>query len=154
PKESYGPEVSDARVRAHWATWAHPKGEEAIYLSIHSDGGRGRGTTALVAESPPKENLRLANVVRTHIIKEARHLVPGWIDRGTKFATFSEVSLERNPEMPAVLLEMGFHDNHLDAVHLRSPAFLDHLAAGVVHGVVAWRHGDNGPTMPLVHPID
>lgn len=149
------PDGSDARVRGKWASWAHPAGEESVYLSIHSDGGGGTGTTAFagISRDPPhtrpaRESLLLADLVRTEVVKAARTLEPGWIDRGTKWQRFSEISPLYNGEMPSTLIEVGFHDTVADADWLARASFADRVAWGVADGLVRFR-GRNAPGDPM-----
>ena len=147
----------DATARARWAAWAHPDGEEAVYLSVHTDAGGGTGTTAFVrrrcTEAPCPDRDRastaLADALRTALVDEVRagH-APEWRDRGTRAARLAEVSAELDPGLPAVLLELGFHDHVDDARHLATPAFRATAADSLVRGLIRWRHGPDGPELP------
>ena len=56
---------------------------------------------------------------------------PNWKIRGVHSAYFGELSPTSNPEMPAILMEMAFHDHAVDAEQLKQPAFR-YLAARAI----------------------
>ncbi|TNE84150.1 MAG: hypothetical protein EP330_30480 [Deltaproteobacteria bacterium] len=138
--------AGDASARARWAEWSHPEDEEAVYLSIHTDAGGGTGTTAFVrrrcstCDERSVRSTALADALRTELVDAVRRdHAPEWQDRGTRGAHFAEVSDELNPSLPAVLLELGFHDHPEDAAQLADPAFQATVADALVRGLVTWR---------------
>lgn len=149
----------DAAVRPRWAAWAHPEGEDAVYLSIHSDAGGGRGTVAVVrqkawssrAEERVLRSHRLADALREGMVGAVRsHVVAEWADRGTLQENLAELSDAYNDEMPAVLLEVGFHDRPEEAAHLADPGFRSVAAAGLVAGLASWWGAEPPPAPPVV----
>jgi hypothetical protein len=153
---------SDPPTRSLWAAWEHPVGEDAIYLSWHSnasdsvggEGGGGRGTVTYMAgggpdapSSAPSQCSRsavegsytLASLLQTELVDRFRDVwSEDWSDRGIGTACFSEVSPTNNPEMPAALVELAFHDNAADASYIRHPGFRRDAARAMYRGVVRY----------------
>lgn len=132
----------DATRRARWAAWAHPEGEEAIYLSIHSDAGGGKGTAAFVRAEDPHlaASSSLAAALGTAIAAEVRQKVQSsWRFRGVFVDDLAELDPAHNGEMPAVLVEVGFHDRRDEAALLMGAPFQKAAAEGIVKGLVRWR---------------
>ncbi len=152
-----GATVSDMRLRSWWTSAVHPPGEEAIYLSIHTNAspvGRARGLTVFygVDSTPPTatepESLRLAKLLEDSVFDSVRARDPAYRTRGTRMGDFSEISPIHNA-LPSVLLEMGFHDDAEDAARLQTPRFQHDAALGIADGVEAWRAGvDAGWDLP------
>lgn len=130
---------SDPSSRPRWADWEHPLGEDAVYLSWHSNAGGGRGTSTYFAgggaDAPGSHpsmcstaavegSFTLADAVQSELVSSFRTIWdPTWTDRGVKTACFSEVSPSHNDEMPAALVELAFHDSALDVDYLKHPEF-------------------------------
>ncbi|MCO4747604.1 MAG: N-acetylmuramoyl-L-alanine amidase [Proteobacteria bacterium] len=149
----------DASARARWADWSHPPGEEAVYLSLHTDAGGGSGTTAFVrrrcTDCDPRSlaSTRLADAMREQVVAQVREKhSPEWRDRGTRGASLAEVSDELNPEIPAALIELGFHDHKGDAAMLADGAFQATLADALTHGIIRYR--DPAAAMPPAPAAD
>jgi uncharacterized protein (TIGR03382 family) len=119
---------SDVGARSRWAAWEHPTGEDAVYLSWHSNAGGGTGTVTLTydgtAGGPTAGSQTFAELVQEECVDSIRALWDtGWSDRGTYGGGFGELNPNSNPEMPAALLELGFHDHEWDTALLKEPAF-------------------------------
>lgn len=145
-----GNPVSDMRLRPHWASWASPEGEEAVYLSIHTNAsprGRARGLTVFagIDKTPPTPagpaSVRLANALERSIFDTVRARDPEYVTRGVRLGNFSEVSPVHN-KLTGALLEMGFHDDRVDAARLQTPQFREDSAKGIVEGLIQWRAGE------------
>ena len=166
---------SDPAVRSRWADWEHPVGEDAVYLSWHSnaydsvggEGGTARGTITYYAgggsdapASQPAEcsypavegSYTLAKFIQDEMIDvfEAEW-EPDWLDRGVGTACFSEVSPSHNDEMPAALVELAFHDNGEDAYYLKQPRFRQDASRAMSHGIVRYFMERDGLT-PVYAP--
>ncbi|MBN2798426.1 MAG: N-acetylmuramoyl-L-alanine amidase [Deltaproteobacteria bacterium] len=149
----------DATRRARWAAWAHPEGEEAVYLSIHSDAGGGRGTAVVIRERPrgpadqgvARGSLEVARAVRRGLVGAVRgRRAAWWRDRGVVVDDLAELDPVHNGEMPAVLIEVGFHDRADEAALLRERTFQELAADGVVAGLARWRGGALPPGPPVL----
>ena len=144
-----GNPVSDARLRPHWASWASPAGEEAVYLSIHTNAARGRakGLTVFAGidraaglEADPN-SVRLARLLQEEIYQSVRARDEGYINRGSRPGDYSEISPAHN-DLPSALLELGFHDHRQDARRLQTERFRDDAAMGIVEALQRWRSRD------------
>ncbi len=72
-----------------------------------------------------------------------------WQDRGQRTAYFGEVNPNHNPEMPAVLLEIAFHDTEADANALRNPAFRRLAARAIAQGIAKYFATRDGASLTL-----
>ena len=151
---------SDPSTRSLWADWEHPPGEDAVYLSWHSNasGGDGsaRGTVTYFAgggpDAPPEHpqacnvsgpaiegSYTLASLVQEELMATfVDRWDPSWQDRGVNQACFSEVNPSYNDEMPAALVELAFHDNYDDTLYLKHPRFRDDSSRAMYRGVVRY----------------
>ncbi|MBX2803889.1 MAG: N-acetylmuramoyl-L-alanine amidase [Myxococcales bacterium] len=133
---------SDPSARSRWAEWEHPAGEDAVYLSWHSNasGGAARGTVVYEGGScATAGSATLAARVQDEIVDMAQGLwEPAWNDRGVGQACFSEIDASHNDEMPAVLVELAFHDNEADAGYLKHPLFRDDASRAMYRGIVRY----------------
>jgi len=149
---------SDPSTRSLWAAWEHPPGEDAVYLSWHSNasGGDARGTVTYFAGGGPdapadhpqacnysgpaiEGSYSLANLVQTELIASfVDRWDPAWQDRGINEACFSEVNPSYNDEMPAALVELAFHDNYEDTLYLKHPKFRDDSSRAMYRGIVRY----------------
>lgn len=145
---------SDPASRSRWAAWEHPVGEDAVYVSWHSNAfnGTARGTSTYTYDgSAVSGSVDLADYVQDELISAARAWDSTWQDRGLKVANFSEVHPSNNPETPAVLIEHGFHDNASDVVWIKHPEFRRDSARAVYRGIVAY-FADKAGTTPHYLP--
>ena len=117
---------SDPSARSRWAAWEHPTGEDAVYLSWHSNAG-GTGTDTFYDSSGPVAgSADLASFVHNRVIDTIREVHDStWANRGVKTADFAEVNSSFNNEMPSILIELGFHDSSYDTQFLLDPNFVE-----------------------------
>ncbi len=142
---------TDPTVRSRWAAWEHPAGEDAVYLSWHSNAANGnaRGTVTYTSDLSNKVagSDRLATLVQDEMIDSIRiNWQSNWQDRGTATANFAEVNPNHNPEMPSVLVELAFHDNETDNAFLKQPEFRRDSARAMYRGVVRYFAEKDGRT--------
>jgi hypothetical protein len=134
---------SDPSARSAWADWEHPTGEDAVYLSWHSNAATStaRGTITYYGGTcaPVAGSYDLASTVQDELIESIHgRWDPTWYDRGIGSACFSEVDSGFNNEMPSILVELAFHDNVDDAAHLKSPTFRDDASRAMYRGIVRY----------------
>jgi hypothetical protein len=142
---NYG-DGSDPSARSRWAAWEHPTGENAVYLSWHSNAGGGTGTDTYYDSSDPVDgSLELSTFVQEQIIQAIHTLHDAeWRDRGVKTANFAEVNSSYNNEMPSALVELAFHDSEYDIQFLLDPIFRRDASRAMYRGIVeyfAWQNG-------------
>lgn len=134
---------SDPTSRSLWAAWEHPTGEDAIYVSWHSNAynGEARGTTTYTYTAPyaVEGSVDLAD----HIQDEVMTFITtwwdsSWNDRGLNTANFAEVNPNYNPEMPAALIEQGFHDNETDVGYIKQPEFRQDTSRAIYRAIVRY----------------
>ncbi len=148
---------NDPTCRPRYAEWEKEPGEDAIYISWHSNGltggcnpESGNGTESYIHTSlTPPGSVALQNAVHDELIQDIRTLWdPSWIDRGKKTADFAEVrELET---MPGVLLEIAFHDDPYDAAALKEPDFRLIAARAVYQGIVKYFAARDGIPVRLL----
>ncbi|WP_207260813.1 N-acetylmuramoyl-L-alanine amidase [Desulfovibrio sp. Huiquan2017] len=91
--------------------------------------------TDLMVNSKIKESRDLASDVQTNTIKRVRKAYP-LKNKGTREAPFYVLM---GAKMPSVLVEIGYITNKTEAARLRSDKYLDHLANGIVDGILAYK---------------
>ncbi|MEC8023088.1 MAG: N-acetylmuramoyl-L-alanine amidase, partial [Myxococcota bacterium] len=138
----------DVGARSRYAAWQHPDGEDAVFVSWHSNApnpGTGTSTWVYGPDGPgsPYEftgtagSEQLAQAVHAQFINSIRDAWdPDWKDRGVRSAWFGELSPYSNPEMPSVLVETAFHDTPSDAALLLEPHFRFTLARAYLKGLI------------------
>ncbi len=91
--------------------------------------------TDLMVSSKIKESRDLAKDVQTNTISRVRRK---WQikNQGTREAPFYVLM---GAKMPSVLVELGYLSNYTEAKRLKSDAYLQYLARGIVEGVVAYK---------------
>jgi hypothetical protein len=149
-----GTNGSDPPARSRWADWEHPRGEDAVYLSWHSNAtadGSARGTVTYIYEgsagAPVAGSEDFAWTTQEELVEAFQGLwEPGWRDRGVKSAAFAEVHPGHNDEMPAILVELAFHDNETDAAFLKHPRFRLDSARAMYRGIVRYFAERDGKT--------
>lgn len=148
---------TDHQSRSRWARWEWPAGEDAVYLSWHSNAANGsaRGTITYYAGGGPdapashspscssggavQGSYTLSNLVQTELISVIRqNWAASWQDRGIGRACFSEVSPTMNNAMPSTLVELAFHDNLQDAGFLKRPGFRRDASRAMYRGIVRY----------------
>ena len=142
---------SDPSARSRWAAWEHPSGEDAVYLSWHSNAGGGTGTDTFYDESGPVAgSADLASFVHNRVIESIRDMHDSnWANRGVKTANFGEVNSTFNNEMPSILIELGFHDSAYDTQFLLDPIFRRDAARAMAFGIAEYFADKDGTAVTL-----
>jgi N-acetylmuramoyl-L-alanine amidase len=145
---------SDVGVRPVYAEWEKDNGEDAVYVSWHTNGFTGcsdvRGTeTYIHSFEPTPGSAELQSAVHTTLIDAIHGAWDGsWPDRGLKAEDFGELRLLDT--MPGVLIENGYHDNPIDVESLKDPRFNQLAARAIYHGLVDYWHALD-PNVPLIY---
>ena len=98
-------------------------------MSIHSDSAPNRsasGFTAYVARAPSKESVHAAKLVLQKLTRV------GSKSRGVKYANWRVLV---NTAMPAVLVELGYLSNRIEAVKLADDAYQDAQAEALAEAI-------------------
>ena len=154
----------DVAARSRFADWEHYSNEDSVYVSWHSNAatGNARGTSSYIYSSNPPDgtydpnqshpgSAELQTAIHDELINDIRTgWDSNWVDRGKRSAYFGEVNPNHNDEMPAVLLEMAFHDNVDDANALRHPQFRQLAARAIYQGIVKYFAERDGLTYTLL----
>ncbi|MBX2801495.1 MAG: N-acetylmuramoyl-L-alanine amidase [Myxococcales bacterium] len=155
-----GNPVSDMRMRPRWASWASPEGEDAVYLSIHTNAsprGRADGLTVFagIDRTPPTpaypDSLRIADLMEQHIHAKVRRHDKAYRTRGARLGNYSEISPVHN-ELPGALLELGFHTDRREAARLQSHRFKVDATEGIVAALQVWWEERPGEMEPEPDP--
>lgn len=141
-----GTPLSDMRFRARWASWAADPGDDAVFLSIHTNAGRGEGSVIYAGRDDDTEpplparpgSLALARSISAQLGAHLVELAPTWRHRGVRTGDLSEVSPHWN-SLDGALIELGFHDSSHDAPWLLDTEFAEAAARAIVEGLLAWR---------------
>jgi N-acetylmuramoyl-L-alanine amidase len=91
--------------------------------------------TDLMVNSKIKESRDLAGDVQASTIKRVRKSYP-LNNKGTREAPFYVLM---GAKMPSVLVEIGYITNKTESKRLRSDKYLDHLADGIVEGILSYK---------------
>ena len=91
--------------------------------------------TDLMVSSKIKESRDLAKDVQVRTLRCVRGKWP-LSDKGTREAPFYVLM---GAKMPSVLVELGYLTNRTEAKRLKSDAYLEYLARGIVDGVMAYK---------------
>lgn len=143
----------DASARPRYAAWQHLADEDAVYLSWHSNAGGGRGTSSFYHStlSAESQSALLTAAVHNQIVAGIRaQFDPSWPDRGIGTLALGELSPSNNPEMPAALIEVAFHDDATDALSLRNPCWRRAVARSVYQGIAKYYAARDGVTPCLL----
>jgi N-acetylmuramoyl-L-alanine amidase len=140
----------DVGTRSRFAAWDHEEGEEAVYLAWHTNApSPAVGTSSYVyGPNPPNGSYMftgtpgsdvMMRLVHDQIVADLRRFYdPGWRDRGKLTAYFGEVNPRHNPEMPAALIEVAFHDTPSDALALKQAHFRRIVARAMYTGIARY----------------
>lgn len=151
----------DVGTRSRFAAWEHEDGEDAVYIAWHTNApDPARGTSSFVygpsSFGPLSEfsgtagSLELVDAVHGSLMSAFRQSWQSdWQDRGMHSAYFGEVNPNHNPEMPAALFEIAFHDTAADAAALRDLSFRRLAARAMAHGVARYFAGADGSELVL-----
>ncbi|MBU1218423.1 fibronectin type III domain-containing protein [Myxococcota bacterium] len=157
----------DVSCRSRMAAWVHESGEDAVYVSWHTNAGGGRGTdTYVYSNNGPDGSYtpgmgtagsdELAAMLQdTAITNFQFHFEPTWRDRGVKSAYFGEINpAYHDADVPAALMEMLFHDSAEDMVYYRQIKNRYIAGRAVCHGVIRYFADRDGitPALPPESP--
>lgn len=153
----------DVSSRARFTAWEHEDGEDAVYVAWHTNApnpGRGTDTYTYSGNAPNGSLDAFSGVAGSRELQDALHaqlvgdlraeVDPRWPDRGRHTAFFGEVNPNNNPETPAVLIEVGFHDTPADADFLRAPNVRRVATRAIAQGIAQYFAEADG--IPLVLP--
>ncbi len=143
----------DVSCRSRMAAWHHEEGEDAIFLSWHTNApspARGTSTYVYGPNAPDgsydftgtKGSDAFGKLVQKVMVADIKALWdPAWKDRGVYTAYFGEINPKHNNEMPSALVEAAFHSTKEDADQLREPRFR-HLLARSLYKAIAQYFAD------------
>lgn len=137
-----------------YAKWENESWEDSLYFSWHTNAPNpGTGTSTYIHDTAPVVNSDiLQDWVHTEVINDIRAgYDPSWTDRGQRSANFGEVNSAYNDEMPALLIELAFHDTPGDALYLKDPKFRMLSARAIYQGFekfFAWKDGRSPLLLP------
>ncbi len=154
----------DVTARSRFADWEHYSSEDSVYISWHSNAATGsaRGTSSYIYSANPPDgtydttqahpgSAELQTAIHAELINDIRAgWDVNWTDRGKRSAYFGEVNPNHNDEMPAMLIEMAFHDNAADADALRHPQFRKLAARAIYQGIVKYFANRDGLSYTLL----
>ncbi len=164
PQDNWG-DFNDVVARPMYARWEHAgTGEDAVYISWHTNGFNGYQTAASGTETyihngedlpTTPGSLELATAVHTELIRDLRAgWDPAWPDRGVKRKNLGELRLLWDPDpavrMPGALIELAFHDNPTDTDALKEPTFNMLAARAIYQGIVKYFETRDGVDLPLL----
>ena len=150
----------DVTARPRYAEWEKPAGEDAVFISWHTNGSLNhtvRGTESYIYDgtyggmwSPGSDILQY--FIHTTLVEDIRAAWdPDWVDWGMLADNFGEVRLLST--MPGVLLEIAFHDDPEDTRALLDPRFAQLTAQAVYRGIVRYfAHQDDVAPVFLPSP--
>ncbi len=158
----------DIASRPRFAAWHHEEGEDAVYVSFHTNasGSGFRGTEGYVYGpndvdgqlifTGVKNSDVLAQALLAELRQDIRLVVdPNWTVRRLRSARFVELNPLHNPDMPSVLLELAYHDQVDDAARLKEPGFRRLAARAILQGLIKYfAVRDNQPVhLPPEPPV-
>jgi N-acetylmuramoyl-L-alanine amidase len=162
--------TDDVATRSNFAAWVHETGEDAVFLSWHTNAFNASavGTTIYVYGPNPPDGTynftgtpgsdKLAQFVHQELINDIRATSgwnkPTWQDRGIDSAYFGEINPSHNNEMPSILMEIAFHDAAADATQLKEPAFRYLATRAIAQGIIRFFADKDGvaPKFPPEPP--
>jgi N-acetylmuramoyl-L-alanine amidase len=147
-------DLNDVIVRPIFSEWESESGEDAIYISYHTNGYNGYNTTARGTETyihsfePTPNSDILQDYIHAELLQDT-HLgwEPTWPDRGQKSADLGELRLLET--MPGVLIENGYHDSPADVEAAKDPRFNLLSARAIYQGIVRYWNSQDA-NVPLV----
>jgi MYXO-CTERM domain-containing protein len=153
----------DVVARPRFAAWEHEAGEDAVYLAWHTNApSPSRGTLSIAFGNTypccrgyddfagTAGSLQLLDAVHGELIADLRGAYdPTWRDAGKVTAALGELNPAHNAEMPAILVELAFHDTAADAEALRDPRFRQLAARAMAQGIAKYFAAKDGRTLVL-----
>jgi hypothetical protein len=153
---------ADVSTRSRFCAWEHEAGEDAVYLAWHSNApspNQGTSTYSYGGGPPPGPlsnfsgtagSRELQDFVHYEIVDDLRAAWNAdWVDEGRFTAYFGEVNPSHNDEMPAILVEVAYHDTPADADQLRDPGFRRIVARAMAQGIARYFAGGDGTGLVL-----
>ncbi len=131
--------TSTVSAMPRYAKWENEAWEDSVYISWHTNAPNPlTGTsTYIYTDGGVPNSVELQDFIHAELINDIRMgYDPAWTDRGQHTADFGEVNPANNDEMPAVLIELAFHDTPSDAWYLQDPEFRMLAARAIYQGVV------------------
>ncbi|MDC3379005.1 N-acetylmuramoyl-L-alanine amidase, partial [Planctomycetota bacterium] len=165
--------AGEVSIRPAYATWVAGGSttsyrRDMLYFALHTNASGGSGTarglscfsysngrtpawgsagTRLYPAGLEAQADRFRDLVQDSVMRDVRaNLVPAWPNRGSNRMNFGELRGARN--MPAALLELGFHDNAEDAALLSNPTFRETSARAIYKAMVRY-FDPNARIVPL-----
>ncbi|MCK4897384.1 MAG: N-acetylmuramoyl-L-alanine amidase, partial [Anaerolineales bacterium] len=147
--------TNDVIVRPLYAEWEHASGypgEDAIYVSWHTNCCNYSGTMSFIHNTEPTPgSSSLRSWIHAELIQDLRGAWnPSWLDQGKLSADFGE--LRELSSMPGVLLEVAYHDTETpgDADDLKEPRFRQIAARAVYQGITRYFSAKDGDPVTLL----
>lgn len=146
--------LNDVIVRPIFSEWEYESGEDAVYISYHTNGYNGYNTTARGTETyiHSFEPTPKSDVLQAYVHDELLNDIHAgweatWPDRGKKSQDLGELRLLET--MPGILIENGYHDSPQDVEAEKDPRFNLLSARAIYQGLVRYWHSQD-PNVPLV----
>ena len=150
--------TDDVGTRPRYAEWEHPTGEDALFISWHTNGSSNhdlQGTESYIYDGTlggmwTSGSDYLQYYLHTSLVNSIRSAWDSnWVDRGMLAANFGEV--RPLSTMPGVLMEIAYHDNRDEANALVDPRFAQITARAMYQGIVRYFAGRD-QTTPIFLP--
>lgn len=150
---------STVTAMPNYAKWESESWEDSIYFSWHTNAPNpGTGTSSFIHETyAVTDSDILQDWVHAEIINDIRSGYDAdWYDRGQRTANFGEINSNHNDEMPALLIELAFHDTPDDALCLKDPKFRMLASRAIYQGMEKFFADQSGRTPHLLPepPVD
>ncbi|MDQ3338318.1 MAG: N-acetylmuramoyl-L-alanine amidase [Myxococcota bacterium] len=153
----------DVVARPRFAAWEHEAGEDAVYLAWHTNApSPARGTMSIAFGNTypccrgyddfagTAGSLELLDAVHDELVADLRSAYePTWRNAGKVTAALGELNPAHNSEMPAILVELAFHDTAADAEALRDPRFRKISARAMAQGIAKYFAAKDGRSLVL-----
>ncbi|MBA3395966.1 MAG: N-acetylmuramoyl-L-alanine amidase [Deltaproteobacteria bacterium] len=153
----------DVVARPRFAAWEHEAGEDAVYVAYHTNApSPSRGTMSIAFGNTypccrgyddfagTAGSLQLLDAVHDELMADLRSAYePTWRNAGKVTAALGELNPAHNGEMPAILVELAFHDTAADAEALRDPRFRKISARAMAQGIAKYFAAKDGRTLVL-----
>ncbi|HVK87151.1 MAG TPA: N-acetylmuramoyl-L-alanine amidase, partial [Kofleriaceae bacterium] len=167
PMSVYGPtgdeRQDDVGGRPRFAAWEHEAGEDAVFISVHTNAPSPSRGTMTIAYGPTYPccgplsqfsgtpgSLELLHAVHDEVMGDLRGAWdPGWVDSGKVTAQLGELRPSSNNEMPSILVEIAFHDTAADAEALRDPRYRRITARAIAEGAAKYFAAKDGTSLVL-----
>ena len=137
----------DVSTRSRYAAWQHEPGEDAVYVSWHTNApSPARGTSTYVYGPNGPDGTynftgaagsdRLGRLVHDELVGDLRASWEAtWRNIGLFSAYFGEINPRHNNEMPSALVEVAFHSTEADASALKEARFRQLAARAIYQGI-------------------